>query len=447
MKPKGLLFSVVLLAVLAGVIFWSNKTKSTDATSATTKSGKDTTTKLLTIPAGDFQEIRIKKLTGEIEDLKFVDGKWHILEPKPMAADTDAITTMVTTLSTLVADKTIEDNATDLQAYGLSVPTLEVTVTTKAGKSSTMLVGDTTPTNSGAYAKMAGSNKVYTIASFIKTGLDKSANELRDKRLLTFETEKLTRVQLQAKGASMEFGKNGQGEWQILKPKPMRADGSQVDALIAKLRDEKLDPLNADADQKKNATDFAAGTRVAIATVSDGSGDQTLEVRKDKDKNFYAKSSVVEGVFKIAAADGDALDKGLEDFRNKKLFEFGFSDPGKLEVKGAMYEKNGDKWTSSGKTMDSASVQNLIDKLRDLSATKFAEAAGGTPALDVTVTSNAGKKVEKVTIRKQGADYFAQREGEPSIYQLDAKTFDDLQSAVSGVKEAAPEAPKKKKEN
>jgi len=49
-----------------------------------------------------------------------------------------------------------------------------------------------------------------------------------------------------------------------------------------------------------------------------------------------------------------------------------------------------------------------------------------------------------VTIRKQGTEYFAQREGEPSIYQLDAKPVDDLQAAASAVKEAAPEPAKKK---
>ena len=79
---------------------------------------------------------------------------------------------------------------------------------------------------------------------------------------------------------------------------------------------------------------------------------QTLEVRKDKDKNYYAKSSAVEGVYKVAADVGDALDKGLDDFRNKKLFDFGFSDPSKVDVKGATYTKSGDKWMSGGKTMD-----------------------------------------------------------------------------------------------
>ena len=60
------------------------------------------------------------------------------------------------------------------------------------------------------------------------------------------------------------------------------------------------------------------------------------------------------------------------------------------------------------------------------------------------MTSGDGKRVEKVTITKQGDQYFAQRENEPSIYELDAKAVDDLQKAASDVKEPAPPALKKK---
>ena len=82
---------------------------------------------------------------------------------------------------------------------------------------------------------------------------------------------------------------------------------------------------------------------MAAATVADAKGNHTFEVRKDKDKNYFAKSSDAEGAYKVAADVGDALDKGLDDFRNKKLFDFGFSDPGKVEVPGAAYDKSGDK--------------------------------------------------------------------------------------------------------
>jgi hypothetical protein len=192
------------------------------------------------------------------------------------------------------------------------------------------------------------------------------------------------------------------------------------------------------------AQKFAAAARVGTATVTDSSGAETLEVRKDKDNNYFAKSSVVEGVYKVTSDLGDGLNKGLDDFRNKKLFDFGFSDPAKLEINGVTYTKSGDKWMSGSKTMDNTPVQNLIDKLRDLTATKFADQGGGQPVFTATVTSNDGKRVERVTITKQGDRYFAQRENEPSIYELDGKAVQDLEKAASDVKQAPP-APAKKK--
>lgn len=440
MKPKGLLIAVVLLAVLSGVVLWSNKKQA-----AATKSPTDTTTtKILSIPDGDFQEIREKKLTGEVLDLRRDTGKWRIAEPQPLAADQDSVSSMIGNLSNLNADKVIEENAADLKPYGLDVPTLDIVVTKKDGKTAEILVGDDVPTGSGAYAKLADNPRVFTIGSFVKTGLDKKPDDLRDKRLLTFDSDKLTRVELQAKGQTIEFGKNSSNEWQILKPQPLRADSSQVDTLVSKLKDAKMDLANPDADAAKK---FAAAPRIALATVSDSSGTQTLEVHKttDKDKTYYAKSSAVEGVYKVPSDIGDALDKARDDFRNKKIFDFGFSDPNRLEVKGVTYTKSGDKWMSGSKTMDNSSVQNLIDKLRDFSSTKFADKGGGDPALDVTVASNSDKRVEKVSIKKQGDHYFAQRENEPSIYEVDAKAVEDIQKAASDVKEAAPEPPAKKK--
>ena len=435
MKPKGLLIAVVLLAVLSGLVWWSNKKQ------AATKPAPDTSTKILSIPDDQFQDIRIKTLANLTIDLSRQDNKWTMTQPKPLAADQDAVSSMVSTLSSLNADKTVEDKAADLHPYGLDIPTLEVTITKKDGKTAELLIGNATLDSAGYYAKLASDSHVYTIASFAKTNLDKTPEFLRDKRLLTFDPDKLTRVELQSKGQTVEFGKNGQNEWQIVKPRPLRADSSQVSGLVDKLRDAKLDNTETAEDAVKK---FAGAEKVATATVTDAAGSQTLEIRKDKDKNYFAKSSVVEGSWKTSAEVGDALGKGLDDFRNKKLFDFGFSDPSKVELKNVAYTKTGDKWMSGPKAMDNATVQTLIDKLRDLSATKFSEKGGGAPVFEATVTSNDGKRVEKVAVSKQGAQYFAKRDNEPSIYELEAATVEDLQKAAADVKEAAPEPAKKK---
>ena len=434
MKPKGLLIAVVLLAVLGGLTWWSNKSQADKS-----KTPADTVTKLLSIPDDQFQEIKIKKVTDEILDLKRENGKWQMTAPKAMAADQDAVGSMVSALANLNADKVVEEKATDLKPYGLDRPTLDVQIVRKDGKTDHLLIGDDTLNGSGAYAKLANDAKVVTVSTTTKTSLDKRPDDLRDKRLLTFESDKLSRVELTAKGASVEFGKNGQNEWQIVKPRPLRADGSAVDALVGKLKDAKMDLTAEDA-----AKQFIAATTVATVAVTDAGGTQTMEVRRDKDKNVFAKSSAVEGLYKVNADLADALEKGVDDFRNKKLFDFGFSDPSLVEVKGTVYTKAGDKWTANGKIMDNGSVQTLIDKLRDLAATKFAEKGGGDPVLAATVVSNSGKRNEKVSISKQGTQYFAQRDGEPSIYELDSKVVEELQKAAADVKVAAPEPAKKK---
>ncbi len=112
----------------------------------------------------------------------------------------------------------------------------------------------------------------------------------------------------------------------------------------------------------------------------------------------------------------------------------------------ATYEKSGEKWMSGSKQMDSASVQAVVDKLRDLAATKFPEAVSGETVVDLAVVSNDGKRIEKVAIMKQGSGFIAKRENEPSVYELDPKAVDELQKTASQVKEyQAPKPDEKKK--
>jgi hypothetical protein len=79
-----------------------------------------------------------------------------------------------------------------------------------------------------------------------------------------------------------------------------------------------------------------------------------------------------------------------------------------------------------------------VDKLRDLTSTKFLDSGNGPVIFEATVTSNDGKRVEKVSLWKQGASYQARREGEPTVYELDAKAVEDLQKAAGDVKEFQP---------
>jgi hypothetical protein len=429
MKSGRLFTSLAMLIILGGLVWWSNKHPSTDAKSKTPPAPK-----LISVDAKQIEALRLAKAGSDPIELDNLAGTWTIAKPKPLPADQDAVGMLTGSLASLNADRLIDEHPANLNEFGLNNPSMEVDVSVKGGKTTKLLLGSDTPAGTGVYAKVESDPKVYTLPTFNKSSFDKSVNDLRDKRLLTFNQDKLTSVKL----GTTEFGKNAQGEWQITKPTPMRADSLQVDDLIRKLKDAKMD---LGTEPKTTAPGEKAGT----ASTTDNTGTQTLEIYKDKDKNYYAKSSVVPGGFyKVAGEIGDSIAKTADDFRNKKLFDFAFNDPTKLEINGTAYEKSGDKWTVGGVQYEAGTIQSVIDKLRDLSATKFAGKMAGSQVLTVAVTSGDNHRFEKVTINKDGDNYDAQRDGDPAIYVIEAKNIDDLQKAISGIKHAQPAAGKKK---
>jgi Domain of unknown function (DUF4340) len=445
MKNTGLMIAAVVLAVLSGVLYWSNRHPASESTA---KASIDTPPKILTLKQEDISKIEIKKKGGEALDLAKGDGgKWQITAPKPLGADQEAVSGLVSTVSSLNSERVVDDKPADLSQYGLAQPSLELDITTKDPQPQKLLLGDDTPAGNAVFVKLDGDPRVFTIASYNKSSLDKSASDLRDKRLLTLDFDKLSKVELATKKQDIEFGRNKQ-EWQIVKPTPSRADNFQVEEIVRKLRDAKMDTSSADADAKKAAAAFASGTQVATAKVTDASSTQELQIRKSKG-DFYAKSSAVPGIYKVPNDVAQGLDKNVDDFRNKKLFDFGFEEPSKIELhdgaKAYFFTKGGqDWWSADSKKLDSMTVQPVIDKLRELSASKLVDSGFMSPEIELFITSNDGKRVEKVLVAKSGDNYVAKRENDLALYRLDASSITDLQKLAADVKPAPAPTPAKK---
>jgi len=433
MKTGGLLTAIGVLAILGGTLWWTNKHPTVDAKSKTPDAPK-----ILSLDPKQITGIRIAKTGSDPVELVKLAQTWEITKPEMLHADQDTVDMLANSLATLTSDRLIDDHPADLNAFGLMAPAMEVDISRKDGKMSKLLIGRDTPAATGTYVKLESDPKVFTVPTSTKSNFDKSPSDLRDKRLLTFNQDKLTSVTLAGKGPAVEFGKNAQGDWQITKPKPMRADTLLVDDLVRKLKDAKMDVISTDAKDQ-----FAKGERVGTASTTDNTGTQTIELHKAKDNSYYAKSSA--GIYKVAGDLGDSFTKGIDDYRNKKLFDFGFNDPTKVEVNGVAYQKSGDKWMSGSTQYDAGSLQSVIDKLRDLSAAKFSEKMAGTQAFTFGVTSGDKNHYEKVTINKDGDAYDAQRDGDPTVYVIDSKTIDDLQKAAAAVKPFQAPKPEKKK--
>jgi hypothetical protein len=436
MKIQGLLIAAIVLTALTGALYWSNHHKPAENTA---QASAELPPKILTLNEADITKLDLKKKSGdEVMLAKDNSGSWQITSPKPLRVDQSAMSSILSTLSSLSSDRLLEEKASDLKQFGLDQPTLQVQITQKDNNTRKLLIGDDTPTGNAVYAKLEGDPRVFTVPSYSKTSIDKGANDLRDKRLLPIDANKISRLELIAKKEDFEFGRN-KDEWQIVRPKPLRADAARVDEFVRTLENAKMD-LSPSDDAKAAAAAFASGSPIATVKVTDASATQELQLRKKKD-DYYAKSSAVEGVYKVTSVLGQQLDKSLDDFRNKKLFDFGFSDPNKIEMhdasKAYLLTRTGEEWSSNGKKMDGNTVTAFLDKLRDLSASNFVDTGFTSPTVDVTVTSNDGQRVEKVLLAKSGNKYIAKRENEPALYEIDSQSVNQLQKTAGELKPAA----------
>ena len=445
MQSRGLLIGVVALAALSGLLWWSDK-KANDEIKNPAKDSKSV--KLLSVPASDVVDVVVQhKNEAAVHLVKNVAAnKWELASEPKFLIESDAALTLVTNAGTVSSDKLIDDNATDFIQYGLDPAQITLELKDKGGKIHKLSIGDETPVGNLFYVRLPNDKKVYTIPNYTKMGFDKSANDLRDKRLLIVDDAKLSKLEVVKKAEILEFSKSAKGIWQLVKPKPYRTDTVVVDSLYNKAREAKLDPALSEELKKTYATQFGSAPVLATLKATDSAGTQQIEVRKSNEKLYLAKSSAVPGIFKVADELGAMLDKSVEGYRTRKLLDFGFEDPSRVQIrsgdKTSLLEHKGEDWLLNGKKLDAATVTPLMEGLRSLSALSFVESRFTTPIFEAAVTQSDGKTIEKILVSATGNFRYAKREGDAAEYEIDPKALSDLEAALGGLKE--PGAIKKK---
>lgn len=432
----GLAIACVVLAALSGVLYWSNRRAKTPPAPAEAAGPT-----ILKIDPANVTAFTIRTKNAPAVSLaRDANQAWQIVAPEPMRADPEQVSLLLSSLSPLTAQEVVENKADNLNQYGLDSPALEIDLTEKNRSQQRLLIGDDTPVGGASYAMLAGDPRVYT--TYGKSALNKSANDLRDKRLITLTTDQMSRIELDSGGAAIVLARNGSG-WALEKPAPYRTDSMAADGLASALADAEM--ADTQPPEKQAEADFANGNPVATVKVTGASGTQTLEVRKGNTADFV-KSSVVPGVYQADLSLGDSLSKSVDDFRNKSLFDFNDAEPDAVDLqiggpKPSSVElvHNAQGWWRDGKRMDTDSVESLVSGFRDLMATRFATSGFTTPMMTATVTSNGGKRIEKVEIAevktgKSASGYLARCPGDASLYVLDPGAVERIESAAAGIR-------------
>jgi hypothetical protein len=437
--------TLVLLAVLAGLgayIYFVEWGRTPSSATIETKP------KIFeNLDPENFEEIQVRAASGEVTGLRKGDGVWQITTPVTAQADETEISGLASSLTSLEAQRVVEEQPKDLTLYGLAEPRIDVGFRATGDTALRhLLIGDKTATGGDLYAKLADAPRVFLISGFLESTFNRTPFEFRQKTILAFDRDKADVLEVTAGPTTLLAAKAGT-DWRLQKPWEAVAEYSGVESILTRLSTAQMKSIAAETGG--DVTKYGLDKPAVVAIVGTGSARARLEIGGPaKEGELYARDASRPMIFTVETTLADDLKKPPADLRRKDLFEFRPFNATRIEIarggqtvafektKGTG-EKAEEKWRQilpAAKDVDTAKVDTLLSRLSGLRAESFAapNAPTGLASPDATVSASfdEGKKQERVLFgRAEGNVYGTAGEKAPAA-KLDTKAYEDAIKAV-----------------
>lgn len=403
------------------------------------------------VEADKIDEITVRSESGESTRLQKSGADWQIVAPVTAPTDSGEVSGLTTNLSTLEIERIVDENPPDLKEYGLAQPRIEVRFKA-GGQERTLQIGQKTPPGTDLYAKRAADKAVFLIPSHLESTFNKGTFDLRDKSVVKVDRDKLDVFEISTAGRTTRFVRPS-GEWQLAAPVQGRADFSAVEGLVSRVSGLQMKSVVEDTvDAKK----FGLEKPAATVKLGAGSSQATLAIGGPAGEGtVYARDLSRPIVFTVESSILDELKKDPSEFRQKDLFDARSFNATRVEIarggqtyafeKAKVKNKEGqeeEKWrqlSPQARDLDQASFDALLSAITSTRATGFVDAATAakamaSPELTATIKFDEGKKEERVSFAKSGADAYAARAGEPGAAKIEAGSLDSITKALQELK-------------
>jgi hypothetical protein len=382
-------------------------------------------------------------------------GKWRIVKPRALGADTDLVSEFLDKLEGAKAAEFVDDAPKSLAPYGLDKPA-RVTVWVGRDKdraARTLLVGRPVPEKKGVYVKREGEPGVILTAEAVWTAFPKTVAALRDKTVVSYAYDKLAKVEITHGRETIALEKAGTS-WKLTAPEALRADSGAVTQLLWKIRD--LRALGFLAEGAADVPRFLAKPEVTVNLWENGAKEpKTLLLQSSSERRGGqpAALAAVRGEGPVVLVEGKALSEltpGVALLRDRTVFPaFDLGDVKRARVTGGdkplVVEKSGETdWKQvepvRGATKDGR-VANVLLALKALKWKEIASKGGDDakfgldkPELEVSVFKADGSELGTLLVgRTDGAVTYVKLKAEPGIFAVSSKDLEDLRKARADV--------------
>src|SRR6185436_3473212 len=219
---------VVLLIAAVCLVVWVDRPKPEDAAKPAEQGA------LLSFDAADVRRIEIDRSSGTVALERVGENGWSLVAPRRVEADPARVDEMLRSLHDARAVAVVEEKGGDESRFGLATPELAVRLTlAREPAARTLRIGRKSPVGLERYAA-TGDGRILLADASLASALERSPDELEEKRLLPVAAEDVRRILVKRPGGNLGLRKDG-SEWSLTEPMRDTADASAADALARSL--------------------------------------------------------------------------------------------------------------------------------------------------------------------------------------------------------------------
>jgi uncharacterized protein DUF4340 len=417
-------------------------------------------------PVSDFRDKSIlafdrQQLTGleivtsdDTIALEPADHRWKLTRPVALGADPDTVSGFLDKLSGAKVKEFVAEAPPSLATYGLDKP-WRVTLVTGKDKDRArraLLIGKA-EAGKGVYAMRDGESSVLLIPEDVWTALPKNVAALRDKTVVQFDRDKVSRLEVESPQGSITLVREND-KWKIAAPQALPADQVEAGAVLTKLQN-----LRAQGFLSEDAAlipKFLARPEVKV-TVTDASGAKTLLLAPSPEKRGGQAMAygAIAGTGPVVLVDGPALKdfaRSVSDLRDRTLLSgLEPKDVKRMQVMAGgqttTLERTGETdWRMMEPAKGAAKSGKVDDLLYTLRGLKWKDvvAPGGEepakygldkPSVEVRLFRADGTEIATVLFGKQEAErLYLKTKNAPPIYAADPKQVGTLPKSIDEFK-------------
>ena len=339
---------------------------------------KDEEEKLLALSSDDVEKITFKKEDETITFQKDEEGEWLITEPLKAKADKFEVDRLADDFSDLRIERVVEEEPEEIEKYG--IPQKEISLWFKdKDKPIKILIGMENPLGNTFFVKRDDETRVVLIPSHLKSLMEKSLFDFREKNIFKYETDDVKSVKLRAKKARWEVSKKGE-EWFFESPINALAKSSKIDDILSSLSNLKAKEFVSEEKKSDDVKKYGFDRPEYEITLGMPLENQevTFSLHKKEDK-LYATTSLSPKIVEAEDPLLSDLEKEAEELREKKVANFYSWEASRLhlkmgEIDWIVVKDEEDNWHFESpikEEADKSKIQTFIRKIESLEATEF----------------------------------------------------------------------------